>query len=324
MKIGIVGAGISGLGAGRILQRAGHQVVVFEKSAGLGGRLATRRVGEFVFDTGATSLAPGTSELARMMTQELPTDDLVEIPLPIWAIEMGRAQPGGLNKGKGPRYSYRSGITKLAKLFAEGLDVRLNCLVESVQSNGQYQINDEGFDAIILTPPMPQTELLLASMGEKRSFGGVRFRSCLSVLLGFDQPDPKVGYSAVIDPEQRSPLFWLSMESLKSPGRAPSGYSAMVAQLGQQYSEGHYDSPDAHIIEETLVLVKRLIGPEFGEPTVAQVKRWRYSQPELTVSFDAANPVGSRAIVCGDWVVGGRVEYAYEAGVLAAQRILAL
>lgn len=45
MKIAVIGAGVAGLTAGRILAGSGHEVVVFEKSRGYGGRLATRYAG---------------------------------------------------------------------------------------------------------------------------------------------------------------------------------------------------------------------------------------------------------------------------------------
>ncbi|MCW2542612.1 MAG: hypothetical protein JWM40_164 [Frankiales bacterium] len=46
MKIAIVGAGVTGLVAGRLLGRAGHQVTVYERWPGLGGQAATLDVGE--------------------------------------------------------------------------------------------------------------------------------------------------------------------------------------------------------------------------------------------------------------------------------------
>ena len=49
----IVGAGLSGLVLARQLQAAGQKVQILEKSRGFGGRIATKRVEDVAFDTGA-------------------------------------------------------------------------------------------------------------------------------------------------------------------------------------------------------------------------------------------------------------------------------
>lgn len=53
MRIVIVGAGLSGLVAARSLAASGHDVSVLDKGRGVGGRLATRRIGDAVLDHGA-------------------------------------------------------------------------------------------------------------------------------------------------------------------------------------------------------------------------------------------------------------------------------
>ena len=50
--IAVVGAGIAGIACARTLMQAGHQVTVFEKSRGAGGRMATRRTEFGSFDHG--------------------------------------------------------------------------------------------------------------------------------------------------------------------------------------------------------------------------------------------------------------------------------
>ncbi|NDH45714.1 MAG: FAD-dependent oxidoreductase, partial [Actinobacteria bacterium] len=53
MQVVVIGAGLAGLCAARDLVDAGHLVTVLEKSRASGGRCATRRIGNAVFDHGA-------------------------------------------------------------------------------------------------------------------------------------------------------------------------------------------------------------------------------------------------------------------------------
>jgi renalase len=323
LRVGIVGAGISGLAAARTLTHGGHEVVVFEKSRGVGGRMATRRLDEFVFDTGATSIAPRGLAIEKVMLQEVDTEDLVQIEKPIYTHVGLRVYPGDAAKARTPRYTYRSGNTKLAKLLAQTLDVRLNTQVDSLEREGaRYRVAEEEFDSVILTPPIPQASLLLWSLGESRPFANAYYRSCLSVLLGFAAPTPEVSYHAILDVEQRHPMTWLSLESGKSPCRAPDGHCAIVAQMSPAYSLSHYDRPNEELIGDVLDYVVRLYGEEFRKPVVSDVKRWKYSQPDGAALFDAVNRPGSTLVFAGDGVSAGRVERAFESGVSAANLLM--
>jgi hypothetical protein len=51
-RIAVVGAGIAGIACARTLAQAGHQVTVFEKSRGAGGRMSTRDTEFGSFDHG--------------------------------------------------------------------------------------------------------------------------------------------------------------------------------------------------------------------------------------------------------------------------------
>ncbi len=52
-KVGIIGAGLSGLMAGRILQDEGASVTLFDQARRPGGRSNTREHGPYRFDHGA-------------------------------------------------------------------------------------------------------------------------------------------------------------------------------------------------------------------------------------------------------------------------------
>ena len=51
--IAVIGAGLADVSCARQLTAAGRQVTVFDKSKGMGGRMATRRGDDFSVDHGA-------------------------------------------------------------------------------------------------------------------------------------------------------------------------------------------------------------------------------------------------------------------------------
>ena len=52
MKIGVVGAGISGLAISLAAEKAGHEVVIFESESDIGGRMSSIRFGSYIIDIG--------------------------------------------------------------------------------------------------------------------------------------------------------------------------------------------------------------------------------------------------------------------------------
>ena len=67
----IVGAGISGLMAARELKKNGYQVLVLDKGRGLGGRMATRRMGGARLDHGAQFMTARQPAFAAIIEEAL-------------------------------------------------------------------------------------------------------------------------------------------------------------------------------------------------------------------------------------------------------------
>jgi len=321
LKVGIVGAGICGLAAARYLQKLGHTVVVLEKNERVGGRVATRRDGGFVWDAGATSIAPRGKRIESALLQELDTDGLVKIEKPIYLHDGLRVRPGFPSGAV--RYTYISGIQTFAERLAEGIDVRLGQNVEEIEPLGAgYSILGEAVDALILTPPIPQTTLLLWRLSDSRPMANVHYRQCLAVMLGYNNALPQTSYHALLDAEQIHPMTWLSLESVKSPGRAPEGGSAICVQLSSAYSQTHFDQEDAKIIQTVVGFMERLYGSAFRAPAVSNTVRWKYSQPESFANFEHVNRKGSKLLIASDGLIGGHVEDAYEIGTRTAELLV--
>lgn len=320
MRVAIIGAGMSGLAAGRTLKAVGHEAVLYEENGQVGGRLQSRTIDGYLFDTGASSIAPRGTALEQSMRYEIDTSGLHWVQHPIFVHTGLRVAAGDPVKNAVERFAYVQGNQVLAERLAEGLDVRLSSAVmELEKSDAGYVCQGETYDALILTPPAPISKPLLMMVGEGRHLANTSYRPCLSVLLGFRAELPILSYHALLDPEQRHPLTWLCIESEKCPGRAPEGGTAMVAQLSPEFSRRHFDSEEETIVTATLDFVSRIYGPTFGACEVSDVVRWRHSQPETTSLFESANIHGNRVVVAGDGVMGSRIELAYESGVKAAQ-----
>ena len=82
VEVVIVGAGMAGLAAARVLQHAGHEIVVIEASDGVGGRVRTDIVDGFRLDRGFQVLLTAYPELSHQVDLD--------------ALDLRRFEPGAL------------------------------------------------------------------------------------------------------------------------------------------------------------------------------------------------------------------------------------
>ena len=160
----VIGAGLSGLLTARTLQKAGLPVVVFEKSRGFGGRMATRRMGNAVMDHGAQFFTVRDPRF-----QDLVSSWVEHGLVAVWA--RGFASPPRVHEQDGhPRYRGVPGMTAVPKHLAQGLDVRSQTRIVSIKLvDRTWQVQSENGDtfkgvALVLTAPVPQSLALLESV----------------------------------------------------------------------------------------------------------------------------------------------------------------
>ena len=119
----IIGAGISGLACGNALAAAGHQVSLFDKGRGPGGRMSTRRVdtpfGQASFDHGAQFFTERDADFQRTISA-LETQGAVGL----WQGEFVRFDSKGKQHALGdePRYVGTPGMNGVVRGLAVGLN----------------------------------------------------------------------------------------------------------------------------------------------------------------------------------------------------------
>jgi hypothetical protein len=178
----VIGAGIAGLMAAARAGGHGRRVLVLEKSRGVGGRMATRRVGGAVCDHGAQFFTQRTPGFHALIEQAVHEAAVVE-----WC--RGFARDGsiavdGPAVGDGhPRYRGPRGMTDLPKWLAVRLandsgDVEVRTAVKATAvavAADRVRVTIEGQDGAaevveaagcVLTAPVPQALDLLAAGGQ--------------------------------------------------------------------------------------------------------------------------------------------------------------
>ena len=300
-NVAIIGAGMAGLAAAERLRSAGHKTVIFEKSRGFGGRLATRRSGDFQFDHGAQYFTARGAEFFRTISAWQAQGLVAE-----WA-------PGS--------YVGRPSMTAPARFMAKNHLCITESLVTRLERSqtGWRLFDDKGaieapgngsFDGVILAVPAPQAEPLARSAGAKLpQLAQVRYAPCIALMLAYE-PETRAANDQWMRPDD-SVIGWIAKNSSK-PGR-PQDAQAWVIHARADWSRQHLDE-DPRVSGEILhAHFKALTGID-AEPLYFAAHRWRYALVEQEVGlpclFDEERMIGA----CGDWCLGARVEAAFESG----------
>lgn len=321
-RVIVIGAGLAGLLAARALQDAGREVLVLDKGRGVGGRMATRRMENAVFDHGAQFFTVRDPRFAALVEQ-WQAAGLVEE----WARGFADANGEWANDGHA-RYRGAQGMTTVPKHLAQGLDVRTSAKVGAVRSTGKHWLvrmedgETHNTDAVVMTPPIPQT-LALLDAGRTPLPDDVRgplsklaYEPCIAVLALLDGPS-KIPEPGGIQLE-REPVYWLADNRQKGISEA----SAVTIHGAPQFSRDHWEMDREQAGGLLIDAVREWLGAEVRS---YQTHGWRYARPVETYDSPTLVTQDPAPIAfAGDIFGGPRVEGAALSGLAAADALIAL
>jgi predicted NAD/FAD-dependent oxidoreductase len=328
MRIVIIGAGLAGLACARRLGAGGHVVRLFDKGRGPGGRMSTRRVatpqGEAGFDHGAQYFTVRDAGFQRQVEA--------------WAASgvAARWPAAGPDAWVGT-----PAMNAPVKALAAGLDVTWSAQVDALRREGDgWHIAGRGagpgagrgagpgagpgagagvaerpFDAVLLAIPAEQAGPRLAAFAPEWAAlaKATEAEPCWTVMAAFA--------GAVAAPDvlkEGGPIGWAARNQSK-PGR--SGPEAWVIQAGPGWSRAHLEETPEQVAPQLLDAFAARTGP-LPEVLTASAHRWRYAKSGKAgrgALWDPALRLG----VCGDWLLGPRVECAWLSGEQLAAAVLA-
>lgn len=321
----VVGAGLSGLLAARRLQKAGVPTLILEAAEYVGGRLATTTLslpqgGAAWFDHGAQFFTV-RDERFRALVAAWHAAGIVRQ----WSD--GFATPDGTTYRDGyPRYRGHPHMAAIARHLASNLDVQTGMTVSSIRfDNGWLVACVSGAtlacDALILTPPVPQSLALLdrrtVTLPEpiQRTLSSFEYEPCLALLLALD------GKPAIPEPGGMWPagprIAWLADNQRKGISPTP----AVTIHGSTEFSNAYFHAPEEEIVE----LLLEEAAPWLGQDVLAhKLVRWPHSIPRQIYPqpFYLCRAPGLLAFA-GDAFAGPRVEGAALSGLAAAEAVLA-
>ncbi len=290
MKVAVVGAGIAGLAAARVLTDAGCTVTVFEKSRGVGGRMSTRREADRRFNHGAQYFTVSDERFGRAVANWSRAG--VVRPWRGRIVQLRDGVAADLPNDRS-RFVGNPGMSAVCGYLARDIDVRTQTRIGNLDEL-------EGFDARVVAIPAEQAR-------ELTPLPDAETAPCIAVFGVFAQrPDLEFAAARV----DHSPLAWLAVRD-----------DAFVLHSSKAWATNHFDAPSAPALLEEF---QNVIRPwELPKINFVQLHKWRYARVIRALNEPYVWNERTRIGACGDWCLGPRVESAYLSGDALARRVLA-
>ena len=322
-RIAVIGAGVAGAACACALLRAGFDVTVFDKSRGVGGRMATRRAPWAGADgtarsTGFDHGCPYFTATRRRFQAVVDRAEAIGC-VARWRPHLYATFPAATRREV---VVPTPDMPAFCRHLLSGVPLRLGDAVTGLQRCADgwlLQLTDariEGpFEQVVLAIPSAQAAVLLA--GHQNSWAhalaDVRMLPCWTLMAVTDDLDWPWDAAEV----ERGELAWIARNDRK-PGRdAASGSVQWVAHATPAWSVAHLEDEPADVGKALRVALEKLLTG--GRPVNwhhTGVNRWRYAQLAQPASggLDCWWSVGLGLGVCGDSFGDGSVEAAWSSG----------
>ena len=309
MRIGIVGAGLAGSSAATRLVEAGAVVSLFDKGRGTGGRMATRRtetpLGEAHFDHGAQYFTARDPAFRRQVDAWV-RDGLAAA----WPAAGEDAWVGV------------PGMSAPVRDLASRLDVTGSTRIDALHRDAAgWRFVGEGvdagpFDAVVVAVPAEQAGPLIRPwQPDFAAYAAATVAEpCWTVMATFSEP-------LAIDADvvkRHGPIGWAARNSAK-PGR--TGPESWVVQAGPDWSRRHLEDEPSAVLPLLIEALAAVAARPLPEIAYSAAHRWRYARSG-TLGRATVYDADLRLGLCGDWLLGPRIECAWTSGRLLAEAIL--
>jgi len=213
------------------------------------------------------------------------------------------------------------GMSAIVREMARGHDVSWSCQITGLAlRERKYWLlgaggESEPFDTVVLAVPAEQAAVILSlhDLEMTRLSLDARSQPCWAAMFVFDRQ--LSDHPQVI--RANGPVAWAARNSAK-PGR--TGPDALIVQASAAWTNDRLAWPREQVAKQLLHQFDLLAVTERLEPITSAAHLWRYALSAGTGNGAMWNPQ-LRLGVCGDWLLGPRIECAWLSGRSLAQRM---
>jgi predicted NAD/FAD-dependent oxidoreductase len=313
MNVAVIGAGMAGLTAARILEAAGASVTVFDKSKGTGGRLSSRSFEGGWIDHGAPYFS-SERPLFLDFLQDLPTASVQP-----WQPHVA----GSLGGDERPQLIGVPRNSAITRSLLGNLRFQPSTRIARLATSAEgWQLFNDGdsllgcWPQVVIAVPAPQALTLLRAQSPlAETISTVKMEPCWVTAVRtktklIDQADVSV---------YQDPVVHRVIHNSAKPGRLNT--NVYLVQATKSWSTDHLEETAENIGEQLQKRFDELVCND-GDSEILFSHRWRYAFTESPLGrpylWDAELNLG----VCGDWCLGRRVEDAWQSGADLAMRML--
>lgn len=290
----IIGAGMSGLTAGKQLQSEGFSVSVVDKGRGFGGRMATRRLEGCRFDHG-TQYFTVESDAFQKAVKYWKRAGWVQPwfdQLPTHASSLESMDTVFPTK---TRYIASEGMAGLAKHLAMGLNVFRSTKIErlEVSKEGWMAIAEADGDkqsvfyakSLIITVPVPQalalfnSSAILLHSDDQDALQHIHYDPAHALMLAFDADDvlPTLSDSGGLAFTGHPSLRWLANNSQKGDLSKNPLPQTWTLHTTPEFSKQALQEDESAIYSKLMEALEKALHVELPTPKAWQFHRWSYS-----------------------------------------------
>ncbi len=321
-RAAVVGGGISSLTAAAELAAAGCQVDVFDKARGPGGRTSIRRAaiaGRDISFPHGTTLFTATEEGFEAQAERWRAAGVVDRYAgriaSIDATGHAREVPNGI-----ARYVGTPGMNAICKYLVAtpGITFHAQHVVARVEPSAAkvtlVMADDEiaaGYDLCVVGCPAPQAAVLIRdsfpAIAEKAD--AVEMLPTWAAMLAWEPGEEPVDFDAAF--VRGGDVAWLFQA-------APA---AWVVHMTHDWTLRHLEEDKNDVAQRAAEIVGPMLRRQ-TPPIHAAAHRWRYVAAKEPVRRSCLVADSAPVAVCGDWLLGDTIGFAWQSGRAAARELL--